>query len=300
MHSKKLWIFPTISVIMYQGDFMNSKNMCINVGMGSPVPEIEQLEIIKNAGFDGVFFDWERNVDRSKEMKKSLSLGLELQSLHAPFYGMDDIFHADNSLSDKMINDLIGTIDCAAEYGTDLVICHAIIGMDNHSPNDLGIKRLEKVIEHAEKKKIRIAFENTEGIEYLEKILDAFGELPHIGFCFDSGHELCYNSASDTLAKFGKYLFSTHLNDNMGQTGDEITFYDDSHLLPLDHGIADWNGIADRLHKCGFDGPLTFELVCRNRPERTVSDKYENMTFEEYITEAYKKADAFRKIYNKQ
>ena len=279
---------------------MNSNNLCINVGMGSTVPEVKQLEIIKNVGFDGVFFDWERNVDRSKEISKALSIGLELQSFHAPFYGMDDIFHADDNLSDKMINDIIGTIDCASEHGTDLVICHAVIGMDNHSPNDLGIKRLARVIEYAEKKKIRIAFENTEGIEYLEKILDAYGDLPHIGFCFDSGHELCYNGANDTLAKFGKYLFSTHLNDNMGQTGNEITFLDDSHLLPLDHGIADWNDIAERLHKYGFNGPLTFEFVCRNRPERHVSDKYEKMTFEEYIAEAYKKADAFRKIYNKQ
>lgn len=278
---------------------MNSSNICINVGMGSTVPEIEQLEIIKSAGFDGVFFDWERKYDRTAELKKALSIGLELQSLHAPFYGMDDIFHADDSLSDKMISDLIGTIDCAAEYGTDLVICHAIIGMDNHSPNDLGIKRLEKVIEHAEKKKIRIAFENTEGIEYLEKILDAFGELTHIGFCFDSGHELCYNGAEDTLAKFGKYLFSTHLNDNMGQTEEEITFHDDNHMLPFD-GIGDWDDIAARMHKCGFTGPLSFELVKRNRPNRNTNDRYVAMTFEEYINEAYERADRFRKIYNKK
>ncbi|MBO5935344.1 MAG: sugar phosphate isomerase/epimerase [Clostridia bacterium] len=277
---------------------MNSKNICINVGMNADVSEFDQIEIIKAAGFDGVFFDWERTVDRKREITKAINLGLELQSFHAPFYGMDDIFHADDTLSDKMLNDIIGTIDCASEYGTNLIICHAIIGMDNHSPNDLGIKRLERVIEYAEKKKIRIAFENTEGIEYLQKILDAYGELPHIGFCFDSGHELCYNGAEDTLAKFGKYLFSTHLNDNMGQTGDEITFYDDSHLLPFDHGVADWNGIAERLHRCNFNGPLTFELVCKNRPERNVSDRYEKMTFEEYINEAFERADRFRKLYN--
>lgn len=277
---------------------MNNKNICVNVGMGSDVSEYDQIEIIKAAGFDGVFFDWDRGIDRSAQINKALASGLRLQSLHAPFYGMDDIFHADDTLSDKMINDIIGTIDCASEFGTDLVICHAIIGMDNHSPNDLGISRLARAIEYAEKKKIRIAFENTEGLEYLQKILDAYGELPHIGFCFDSGHELCYNNKEDTLAKFGKYLFSTHLNDNMGQTGDEITFYDDSHLLPLDHGIADWQGIADRLHSCNFNGPLTFELVCRNRPERNVSDRYEKMSFEEYMAEAYRKADEFRKIYN--
>lgn len=274
--------------------------LCVNVGMNSEVPEINQLDYIKAAGFDGVFFDWERDCDRTAEYRKATDLGLMIQSLHAPFYGMDDIFHdEEGALADKMLNDIIGTIDSCADIGSDLVICHAVIGMDNHSPNDLGIKRLGKVIEYADKKNIRIAFENTEGIEYLQKILDAYGYLPHIGFCFDSGHELCYNEAEDTLARFGKYLFSTHLNDNMGRTGDEITFYDDSHLLPLDHGIADWQGIADRLHRCGFEGPLTFELVCKNRPHRNVSDRYEKMSFEEYINEAYTKADMFRKMYNR-
>ena len=36
---------------------MNSKNICINVGMNSDVSEFDQIEIIKSAGFDGVFFD---------------------------------------------------------------------------------------------------------------------------------------------------------------------------------------------------------------------------------------------------
>jgi len=38
-------------------------------GMGSFE---ERIRTIKNAGFDGVFFDWERNVDRSGEIRKAL------------------------------------------------------------------------------------------------------------------------------------------------------------------------------------------------------------------------------------
>lgn len=272
------------------------EKICINL-IETNVDPIEQLSVIKNVGFDGVFMDWERNVDLHPIINKARELGLYIQSLHAPFYGMDDIFHDDEGkLADKMINDLIGSIDSCAEFGIDLVIFHAVIGMDNHSPNELGLNRLEKVIEHAAKKNVRIAFENTEGEEYLKAILDRYGDREHVGFCFDSGHAMCYNSGSDIMGKFGKYLFSTHLNDNMGQTEEEITFYDDSHLLPFD-GIADWEKIAQQLKEANFKGPFTFELVCKNRPNRHVSDRYEQMNFEDYIAEAYERADRFRELY---
>lgn len=275
---------------------MTDVQMCINI-IDATIAPIDQLPIIKDAGFDGVFMDWKADVDLHPIISRARELGLYIHSLHAPFYGMDDIFHDESGeLSDKMINDLLGCIDSCAEFGIDLMICHAVIGMDNHSPNELGLKRLNKVIDHAREKCIKIAFENTEGEEYLKAILDRFGEQEHIGFCYDSGHAMCYNAGSDILGKFGKYLFSTHLNDNMGQTEDEITFYDDSHLLPYD-GIADWSKIAKQLHENNFQGPLAYKLVCVNKPNRHVSDRYEQMTFEEYITEAYERADRFRKEY---
>lgn len=155
-------------------------DICVNVGMNSDVEWLDQLPVIRNAGFDGVFMDWERDIDLHPVINKARELGLYIQSLHAPFYGMDDIFHDDEgTLADKMINDLIGTIDSCAEFGIDLAIFHAVIGMDNHSPNELGLKRLEKVIDHAGEKNVCIAFENTEGEEYLKAILDRYGDREH-------------------------------------------------------------------------------------------------------------------------
>lgn len=273
-----------------------NKKMCINL-IESTIPFIDQLPIIKNAGFDGIFTDWERDVELHPIIEKARELGLYVQSLHAPFYGMDDIFHDDEgALSNKMIADLMGTIDSCAEFGIDLAVFHAVIGMDNHSPNELGLERLRKVIDHAAEKNVRIAFENTEGEEYLKAILDRYGDREYIGFCFDSGHAMCYNSGSDILGKFGKYIFSTHLNDNMGQTEEEITFCDDNHMLPFD-GIADWEKIAKQLKENNFKGPFTFELVKVNRPNRNTNDRYVEMSFEEYVKEAYERADKFRKLY---
>ena len=64
---------------------MNSDILCINVGMDADVPLSEQLPILKDVGFGGVFFDWERDLDVGRLVKKAAECGLFLQSLHAPF-----------------------------------------------------------------------------------------------------------------------------------------------------------------------------------------------------------------------
>lgn len=275
--------------------------LCLGTGLSvsDVCPEPEQLEIIKNAGFDAFFFDKPKKSDfRPTETmaEKGAKLGLRFQSLHAPFYGMDDVWHdEEGELSAVMINDLLNSIDECSRFGIPTAVMHAVIGMDNHNPTQLGIDRLEKVIDLAVKRGVRLAFENTEGEEYLARILEAYGDVPEVGFCIDTGHEMCYNYSENLIGRYGKYLTATHLNDNMGMTGTEITFYDDAHLLPFD-GIADWEKIAGRLKKAGYDGILTFEVIKNGRPGRDTHKRYEKLSVEEYIALAYEKAVRFGKL----
>ena len=69
----------------------------------------------------------------------------------------------------------------------------------------------------------------------------------------------------------------------------EITYIDDLHLLPFD-GIADWDGIARRLNRCGFSGPLTFELNTLSKPNRHENDGYAALPLEQYLALAYGRA----------
>ncbi len=277
---------------------MNKGKLCLGTGLCfDGVPIIYQVSVIKNAGFDAIFTDWDNKNDWDKIADEIYKQGLFYHSIHAPFYGMDDIWHDEQGdLAAKITADIFDCTDKCEHYGVKLMICHAIIGMDNHTPTELGIKRIDKIIEYAAKKNITIAFENTEGEEYLKRIFEVFGECPNVGFCFDSGHEMCYNYSTDMLGKYGEYLVSTHLNDNMGMTDiNEMTFLDDSHLLPFD-GVANWNNIAERLHKCGFDGTLTFELNSKSKPKRTANDIYKNMSIEQYIAAAFERAKRFEAI----
>lgn len=233
--------------------------------------------------------------------EKAAKLGLVFQSIHAPFYGMDDIWHdEEGELASIMEKELLSAIDDCAETDVPIVIMHAIIGMDNFTPTELGIKRLYKVIDRAVKKGVKIAFENTEGEMYLEKIFENYGEIENVGFCIDTGHEMCYNFSRDLIGKYGEYLIATHLNDNMGITNPpEITFLDDAHLLPFD-GIADWNGIANRLNKCGYDGILTFELNAKGRMGDCPNRIYDSLSFEQYVNLAFERAVRFRDIFTKK
>lgn len=277
--------------------------LCLGTGMGfdKEIPQIEQLEVIKSAGFDACFFDKPKQGDSAlchAFANKAAKLGLEFQSIHAPFYGMDDIWHdEEGELSDIMIAELLNAIDDCAETGAPIVIMHAIIGMDNFTPTELGIRRLEKVIDRAVKRGVKIAFENTEGEMYLEKIFENYGNVENVGFCIDTGHEMCYNFSNDLIGKYGQYLISTHLNDNMGITNPpEITFLDDAHLLPFD-GVANWDGIAERLNKAGYDGILTFELNAKGRKGDCPNKIYHSLTFEQYVNKAYEHAVKFRELY---
>lgn len=276
-----------------------NKNLCLALGMQLETPIQKQPELLKNAGFTAFAFDKLKNSDSTLSesiIRAGEGVGLKCEYIHAPFYGMDDIWHDESGeLARIMLSDLYSTIDECYTFGVKYAVIHAVIGMDNHNPTQLGLERLDDIVAYAVKKGVFLAFENTEGEEYLEAIMKRYADVGNVGFCFDSGHEMCYNYSRDILGKYADRLFVTHLNDNMGMTGDELTFYDDSHLLPFD-GVGDWNGIAQRIADSGFNGTLSFEVISKGRPERDTHGKYRELSDQEYVNEAYRKAVQFRNM----
>lgn len=257
--------------------------------------DTESLRTAAEVGWDGVFVEWTRGFDPDETLRRIREQGLFLQSVHAPFGGIWRLWESDDAAADAELDEQLACLRDTARMGCDLVILHAIIGMERNSPTEQGVARFARLVGAARELGVRLAFENTEGEVYLKTLLDAFDAEPYVGFCVDTGHELCYNRAKDMIGAYGKRLFGTHLNDNMGMTGETLTWCDDSHMLPFD-GIADWAGIARRLKTAGFTGPLTFELVKENRPDRHTNDRYERMSYREYMTAAYEHARCFASI----
>lgn len=271
------------------------RKICINVNPGFKGVTFDQcLDALKVAGFDGVFTGW--HVGDMKNVAKKISdRGLYFQSVHAPFTDAHKPWEAGKA-GDDVIDNLINCLRESAEAGAPIVVVHPIIGMDRHNPTDLGIERYGRLVREAEKLGIKVAFENVEGIEYLEKIIADLGSSPAIGYCWDTGHEMCYNNSMDVPALFGDKLICTHLNDNLGQIDpNEVTWLDDAHLFPFD-GIADWQGIADRLNRINYAGELTFELTLDSKPGRNTHDIYSGLTMESGFELIYNKAVQFAQI----
>lgn len=270
--------------------------LCLGTGMGFDVPVEEQIRLIKKAGFDGFFTGADTIEDLEKYAEIAKEENLIYQSVHAPFGKMHIVWEGTEKEADEVIDELKCCVDKCEKIGVDLLICHVIIGMERCTPNEEGANRFRKLCEYAKEKGIKIAFENTEGEEYLASVLEKCKDLDNVGFCFDSGHEMCYNYSRDMLSLYGDRLIATHLNDNLGMKDEKIkTWYDDLHLLPFD-GIADWENIAERLKKSTCPQCITFEITIANKPERNAHDRYQGMSFYEYVSEAYVRAEQIKKF----
>lgn len=268
--------------------------LCLGTGMGFDIPVKEQIKLIKKAGFDGFFTEMGSLENLTEYAVLAKEEGMIYQSVHAPFGKMHIMWEGADEEAEKVLDELKTCVDACEKIGVDLLVCHVIIGMERCTPNEIGAERFRSLCEYAKEKDIKIAFENTEGEEYLASVLEKCKDLPNVGFCFDSGHEMCYNFSRDMLSFYGDRLIATHLNDNLGMKDEMIkTWYDDLHLLPFD-GIADWENIAERLKKSTCPKLLTFELISKNKPERNAHDKYADMTFLDFATEAYRRAEKLK------
>ena len=271
------------------------RKICINVNPGFKDVSFEScVDAVAAAGFDGIFTGWTPG-DMARRAGIIRERGLYFQSVHAPFKNAHKPWE-EGEEGEAEIDSLIECIRECAAVGVPIVIIHPIIGMDRHTPTDLGIKRFGRLVREAEKLGIMLAFENVEGIEYLEKIIAELGSSPAVGYCWDTGHEMCYNGSMDVPALFGDKLICTHLNDNLGQTDkDVITWLDDSHLMPFD-GVADWQGIADRLARVNYAGELTFEMSLASKPGKNTHDIYAHYDIYGYFAAVYQKAQQFAQM----
>ena len=269
---------------------MYGMKLALGILGGTKLTDIEQLPLIKQTGFDAVFFGWKRGYDVALFKKKADEVGLDIQSVHAPFVQSAKMWLPKEEASDA-ISELLECLDACREIGAPIMVCHAFIGFKDHTPTQDGISNFGVVVERAREYGIKIAFENTEGREYLDALMNAFSGDSTVGFCYDTGHEQCYNRGERMLSHFGDRLIVTHINDNLGikDFDGEITFLDDLHLLPFD-GIIDWEMTAKEIAATPHTGYLTFELLPLSKKDRHDNDKYAKMPIEEYLAEAYARA----------
>lgn len=215
----------------------------------------ETIYAIKKAGFDGAFVQWyDKKWDFSQEEQLALcrKLGLEVPFVHLGYIGINNIW-LEGEEGDKLIENYLVDLDNCYKHNIGLVIMHLSSKSTAPKPNLLGIERLQKVVDYAEKLNIKVAFENGRLFGYLEYVLGHIKNA-NAGVCFDSGHCHCFFDDNFDWVLFKNKIFAIHLHDN-DQT-------DDLHLLPFD-GTLDWGKLATNLKKANYNGPITLESCYR-------------------------------------
>lgn len=269
--------------------------LAVNVGFGFSEPMPTLMRYVKDAGFDGCFFIWAADQPVAEWVAAARKIGLDLPFLHGPFRHVDAMWE-NGEEGELHVQEECDCIAECARLGIPLVVLHCMIGFDKHSPNALGISRFRRVAEFAADRGVALAFENTEGAEYLAAVMEGLSDMPNVGFCYDNGHAMCYNRDIDLPALYDDRIYATHLNDNMGQTLPSPYKTDDAHMLPFD-GVADWDAVVaairPSLWRLDF---LTLELRRDNKPGRHTHDRYAAWDAATFYQNAYERAVRIRQM----
>ena len=258
------------------------------------LPITQVIDLLKQSGFCAVSPLWLPELDLESVAACVRKNGMTLQSIHAPLQGMPLLWEPDTPDAPAVMDNMLRSIDACVRYDVPVLVVHSWQGLHYTFPDTpLDFRFFDHMVQYAGQQGVSIALENLEGAEYLAALIARYADQPHIGFCWDSGHERCYTPNRDFLKEYGHRLLMTHLNDNLGVTHPQgmLQGTDDLHLLPRD-GTTDWDDTINRLHRARPQEILNFELKIRPKGDRCTHDLYSNIPLEEFFANAY--ADACR------
>ena len=271
---------------------MFKQKIGISVGYNYSIPAPEVVKMLKTIGFDAISPEWRDGPELAEVIETAREVGMIVESIHAPFWNAAALWSSNENVGNPAREEQLKALEDCKKWNVPTMVVHTWIGFEyKFDAAALYFGNFDEIVAKAEEYGITIAFENVEGEEYLAALMDRYQANKTVGFCWDSGHEMCYNRSQDLLAQYGDRLVVTHLNDNLGigRFDGSLFWTDDLHLLPYD-GIADWDYNIERLKKSRKLDVLNFELTIASKPNRHENDLYQQMSLEVFFTEVYKRA----------
>lgn len=170
---------------------------------------------------------------------------------------------------DIVMNRFCDEITRCANRGVKTGIIHVTWGWElDPKVSDIGLDRFRRIVEHAEKERFTVTFENSVFPDILFAVLDATKGSPASRHCLDTGHWNAFAPTLDLPHMLADRLSATHVQDNDGKN--------DLHLIPFD-GCTPFADIADVLGKMDH---LCFEVA-----RRTHHPEWPGMTAEQIAEE---------------
>jgi len=281
---------------------MHPPKLGISIGDYFRVSPEETVDPIAEAGFDAISPVWTWDEQLQKIITAARVRGLYVQSVHAPSQQSANIWSTDPNLAKPALAEFQTILHRCADLDVPTVVIHPWRGFDCTAWNrEAGLANISLLGDEAAKLGIRIAFENIQCEQILYALIAFFRDNPHIGFCWDSGHENCYCRDRSLLTDLGDRLIMTHLNDNPGISASDgtITSLDDLHFLPFD-GTVHWEEKIRQLQAARRQEILNFEVKQFSKPNQIQNEAYARWTLSEYLAQAYQRACKIADMYTKR
>ncbi len=243
---------------------------------GYELPIKDRYRLIKEAGFDGVLLWWSNGFGRDASGHNDYlngpmlarEAGLFVQNIHTPVQYQNDLWK-DNLDGKDLLECYVQCISDCAKYEIPTMVVH--LPNDNYLYNTVGLDRMKRIAEKAEKLEVNVALENLRNRTNLSYILSQV-DSSRIGFCYDCGHHYNYYPEEEFLSKYGSRMMALHLHDIGGEYG--------QHQLPFD-GPIDWNTVMKNIAEIGYLGAIAIEAM---------NWDYKDLTANEFLHEAFVRA----------
>ncbi|MAE60872.1 MAG: hypothetical protein CMJ49_05875 [Planctomycetaceae bacterium] len=229
------------------------------------IPLTQAIPMIRDAGFEAVSFgarpqqsDCTTAHARDAIRKLIDASGMTIDSLHAPFPEADRLFSLDETERSESIRQCRISLDAAADLDGKIVVIH-LIQPYGIPPGEVRNKMIERgrrsvgaLADYAADRGVKLALENGQKRDYDQVLAGLLAEFndPHVGLCYDSGHENVQGTCFKLLEQFADRLLTVHIHDNRGS---------DTHTLPYE-GTIDWDRFREILHGLHYAGNLLLEV----------------------------------------
>ncbi len=230
------------------------------------------LELIRGLGFVKIelwgmrpHFDYERP-DRVKQLAQAAAnLGIDIHSVHAPFYTHVNELQQGHTLSlaaaDPNVREeaLVHTrkaLNIMDILGAKLLVVHAGDLRDDFSEaKSTNLSRsLEYLSPLLQDCGVNLALENIatalSTTANLSALVEPF-DPDWLGICLDIGHAQLNEDVGQAILNCGSRIMGVHISDNDGVA--------DLHYLPGE-GIIDWHKMINILQKVCYSGIMNLEL----------------------------------------
>ncbi len=244
-------------------------NAAICTSFDYAIPFERAVAMIRDAGFEVVSFGarphhsgYATAAGRAAIRRLMAGHGLSIESVHAPFPEGDRLFAVDDAERMESVRLCQMAMDAADELDGRIVVIH-LIQPYGIPPGDVrermiaqGRRSVAALATYAARRGVKLALENGQKADYDQVVIDFLEEFtdPHVGFCYDSGHENVQGTCFRILERFGSRLLTVHIHDNSGR---------DTHVLPYE-GTIDWERFRLVFHGLRYSGNLLLETDIQN------------------------------------